>query len=322
MFTIENHRLDGDNEEMLFHHKTAKIGGNITPKFIVMHYTAGWTTGGDVATLSKSDRKVSAHLVIGRDGAVHQIVPFNRAAWHAGPSNYKHAGTTYAGLNSHSIGIEISNAGWIKKLSSGIYVDQYGQRISADGKFIGQSRETFSPPSEWHEEYHKRLARGYYAWEPYYPEQLDALDRVVEELIAEYDILAIITHEEIDTRGWKTDPGPMFPMRRYLKMLETRGSGKSAPVAKTSIHVGTDEEAESDADAVEPLKKDYRRASTNVNLRESPSSQADVVGLVPVGTTVLVLESRADWFKIMTPAGFIGWVYGKFFEEKITNALG
>ncbi len=47
--------------------------------------------------------KVSAHLLIRRDGEIVQYVPFNMQAWHAGISNYK--GNDQC--NKFSIGIEL-----------------------------------------------------------------------------------------------------------------------------------------------------------------------------------------------------------------------
>ena len=50
--------------------------------------------------------KVSAHILIERDGSLIQFVPFNKCAWHAGES-------TYAGrdsCNEFSIGIELKGS--------------------------------------------------------------------------------------------------------------------------------------------------------------------------------------------------------------------
>lgn len=46
--------------------------------------------------------RVSAHLLIRRDGQIIQFVPFNRRAWHAGKSSYKGR----QNCNDFSIGIE------------------------------------------------------------------------------------------------------------------------------------------------------------------------------------------------------------------------
>lgn len=49
------------------------------------------------------DLKVSAHLLIRRDGEILQFVPFNRRAWHAGESAFR----GIKGCNDYSIGIEL-----------------------------------------------------------------------------------------------------------------------------------------------------------------------------------------------------------------------
>jgi AmpD protein len=46
---------------------------------------------------------VSAHVLVARDGALTQYVPFTRRAWHAGKSNY----CGREGCNDYSVGIEL-----------------------------------------------------------------------------------------------------------------------------------------------------------------------------------------------------------------------
>jgi len=53
--------------------------------------------------------KVSAHLLIKRNGDCVQYVPFNQRAWHAGQSNYQ--GRT--NCNDYSIGIELEGTEYI-----------------------------------------------------------------------------------------------------------------------------------------------------------------------------------------------------------------
>ena len=53
-----------------------------------------------------ADQKVSAHILIRRDGEVVQFVPFNKRAWHAGQSEYKDC----KNCNDFSIGIELEGA--------------------------------------------------------------------------------------------------------------------------------------------------------------------------------------------------------------------
>src|SRR5579863_980105 len=47
--------------------------------------------------------RVSAHVLIRRDGALVQYVPFGARAWHAGPSHYRGR----AACNDFSVGIEL-----------------------------------------------------------------------------------------------------------------------------------------------------------------------------------------------------------------------
>lgn len=53
-----------------------------------------------------ADQKVSAHVLIRRDGELVQFVPFHRRAWHAGDSCYQGKDK----CNDFSIGIELEGA--------------------------------------------------------------------------------------------------------------------------------------------------------------------------------------------------------------------
>ena len=64
--------------------------------------------------------KVSAHLLICRDGSVLQFVPFNQSAWHAGASEYEGRSQ----CNDFSIGIELEGT------DQGLYASaQYEQLV-------------------------------------------------------------------------------------------------------------------------------------------------------------------------------------------------
>ena len=52
---------------------------------------------------SIADQRVSAHVLIQRDGRITQFVPFDRRAWHAGVSSYR----GQESCNDFSIGIEL-----------------------------------------------------------------------------------------------------------------------------------------------------------------------------------------------------------------------
>ncbi|MCX7166276.1 MAG: N-acetylmuramoyl-L-alanine amidase [Rhodocyclales bacterium] len=77
------------------------------PNFVILHQTTNDNAATALATLTNPQRKVSAHYLIGRDGAIMQLVDEAARAWHAGESWW--GGNT--DLNSASIGIELDNTG-------------------------------------------------------------------------------------------------------------------------------------------------------------------------------------------------------------------
>lgn len=281
---------------------TTKHGGKLaSPKFIVLHFTAGWTTEGDINTLAKSDRPASAHGVLSREGAWTQIVPFDTIAWHAGPSK-SHG---YVGLNNYSIGIEVSNIGYLKKLGPDLYQDEYGNRIHGSGLFYNNNkRNAASPPITWHEHYNERLAKGTYVWEPFYEPQLDALEDLVRAILTAYpSIKYIVTHEEIDTRGWKTDinGGGAFPMKRFLALLN-REAAPAEPANSTIISLDANRK-----DATTTAKVNVPD-EWQCDIKQAASAGATAVGSIKTGTNVEVLHGDPEWSFVKLINGVRGWV--------------
>ena len=102
---ILKHRLvDGGVQHLVCRKNSRKLSG---PDMIVVHYTAGSSARTAAEFLAKEEVKASAHLVIGRQGELFQLVPFDTEAWHAGRSSYDGR----ANLNRYSIGIELDNLG-------------------------------------------------------------------------------------------------------------------------------------------------------------------------------------------------------------------
>ena len=79
------------------------------PILIVLHATTQDSVAESLHTLStgNSGGPVSAHYLIGRDGALYQLVSDEQRAWHAGPGRWG----TITDVNSVSIGIELDNNG-------------------------------------------------------------------------------------------------------------------------------------------------------------------------------------------------------------------
>lgn len=77
------------------------------PNLVILHHTSNETVTQALRTLTNPERKVSAHYLIGRDGAIIRLVDENARAWHAGQSWWN--GQT--DVNSASLGIELDNTG-------------------------------------------------------------------------------------------------------------------------------------------------------------------------------------------------------------------
>lgn len=93
------------------HHPSPNFGprkGDARPELVVLHYTAMKDCAGALRALCSKAVEVSAHYLIGRDGAVFQLVDEEMRAWHAGAGSWGGAGD----VNSRSIGIELDNDGY------------------------------------------------------------------------------------------------------------------------------------------------------------------------------------------------------------------
>lgn len=254
--------------------------GNIDPRFIVMHYTAGWNDESAIQTLKNASVKASAHFVIGREGKVTQLVPCNTGAWHAGPSRWK----GWTGLNKYSVGIEFVNIGFLKPVSDTHGIDPYGQTRELKAlPLLGAAGMFVAAP-------HPRIGNGVYLWPTYTEAQLAAGDDLVAALIDRYKIQDILTHEQIDTRGWKTDPGPAFPMERYRAMID-----------EELDHWLT-----------------YRVTAKSLNVRGGPGTGFKATDALSENDTVIVTSDEGDWCQIRYGQNnhTTGWVHSAYIVAK------
>lgn len=198
---IESHRLAGDE---VTQRPSENCGGELKPRFLVFHYTAGRDLDSSVASLctKKASGNASAHLVVGRDGRIVQLVPFNVVAWHAGVSAWR--GVT--GLNDYSIGIEMDNAGKLLKLGAG-YTAWFGAPIPAAEVVVARHK-------------HEDVESG---WHAYTETQIETAQKLAALLVEAYKLEDVIGHEDI-APGRKTDPGPAFP----LESIRSRVAGREA----------------------------------------------------------------------------------------------
>ncbi len=79
----------------------------LTPRFVVLHYTAMATAQAAIERLCDPEAEVSAHYVICKTGRITQLVGEGQRAWHAGAGEWQ----GLSDINSRSIGIELDNDG-------------------------------------------------------------------------------------------------------------------------------------------------------------------------------------------------------------------
>lgn len=158
------------------------------PKVIVIHYTAGRSAEKTAALFAERRSKVSAHFIVGRDASLIQCVPMTKAAYHAGKSEWDIDGVTYTGLNGHSIGIEMDNAGVLVRK---------GDRVET---WFGEEVDP-----KHYAEYAGKL------WHRYTMFQMLALMDLLNKIDAHLGVkLPLVGHSDIAPKR-KIDPGPAFP---------------------------------------------------------------------------------------------------------------
>lgn len=79
--------------------------GAQTVKVIVLHADASPNEKGCLSWLQSNESKVSYHALVGRDGKVYTVVPYDRRAWHAGKAEWN----GHKDVNGISVGLCFSN---------------------------------------------------------------------------------------------------------------------------------------------------------------------------------------------------------------------
>lgn len=170
---IQNHRLIG---KQVTYTETPNKSGPIEPRYLVFHYTAGRSAQSSINWLTNPDAKASAHLIVGRDGKIAQLAPFNIKTWHAGRSHWD----GLRGLNAHSIGIEVDNAGPLTKVGT-TFKAWFGKEY---------------PPNQVIHAKHK-LEEEPRWWHAYTEVQITTSLELARLLVNEYHLKEVIGHEDI-----------------------------------------------------------------------------------------------------------------------------
>jgi N-acetylmuramoyl-L-alanine amidase len=196
---ILNHQLvaEGSERVIAIHNSPNQkdlITADRLPKDLIIHYTAA-SLESTIGTFMSANG-TSAHLVIGLDGSVHQLVPFNRQAFHAGSSIWDNN----SGFNGRAIGIEMVNMGW----DSAALPDAQTININHKHRFVNKNR-----------------------WQKYPQVQLNTLYKISKLLLSTYDLLRVLGHDDISA-GRKQDPGPAFSWDEF----RTEVLGSSSNIGK------------------------------------------------------------------------------------------
>ncbi|MCH9645926.1 MAG: 1,6-anhydro-N-acetylmuramyl-L-alanine amidase AmpD [Proteobacteria bacterium] len=98
-----NQRPDGTDITLVVIHNISLPPGEFDNDYIEDFFTNQLQTNHHPYFKTLKDVRVSAHLLIKRDGRIIQFVDFNQRAWHAGRSSFNHIDD----CNNYSIGIEL-----------------------------------------------------------------------------------------------------------------------------------------------------------------------------------------------------------------------
>ncbi|HEX6040254.1 N-acetylmuramoyl-L-alanine amidase [Longimicrobium sp.] len=284
---IVNHRLVKDDGTPYPFRDTPNRGlkGNknapVKHRWLVMHYTAGGSASESIDWLANPEAGASAHIVIGKDGRITQMVPFNIRSWHAGESEWK--GVKF--LNGHSIGIELDGFGFLGNAGPGKW------------KFKGQS----IPDSEVVVATHK-FGKPKGGWPRYPQKQLDVALELAALLVKTYGLEDVIGHDDISP-GRKQDPGPAFDMAGFRAAAM---AGGAAPVVTPTPPP---------ADGTAPATARFR-VKTTLNVRSGPGASNPTVAGSPLaaGTFVRAGREQDGWRQVTTEGGVSGWASAQFLE--------
>ena len=259
---IQSNRLvSGDSSEIIIQETTTNQEGVIEPQFIIIHFTAGRSAESSVAWFKDKTAKASAHLVIGRDGKIFQLIDFNKKAWHAGSSKW----ADLKGFNNFSIGIELDNPGRLTKVGDK-YLSWFKKEYSKDNVV---------------EATHKHEKQSSF-WYEYTESQIEACFDVCKLLMTHYKIDDVLGHDDIAPYR-KNDPGPLFPLENFRARLLGRDDNTTdiyeVVTDNVNIRRGPGKEFDSIGQVNQGTKVEFIRSDKGwffVYLLEKPNENEEV----------------------------------------------
>ncbi len=298
---IENHWLVADNiAENIVKDPSKNARHNIIPSYLVIHYTAGDTANAALNWFKSipplNPDRIAAHIVVAPDGAITQLIPFNRRANHSGYSTWD----GHTSFNDFSIGIEIVNPGFVEKLPDGGFKKWINRKKNQFKIYPAETADKITEAKHKHKFW---TDSDNDFWFKYTPEQLDSVYKLSKLLIEKYNLINAVGHDDISCAR-KPDPGPAFPWDEFkLTVL-----GRTEIVGKIFIVDSIDGKAS--------FRTDHEVNST-------------LIKTLPNGFEVGVIETFGNWYKVylvnsktdvVNSTGQsikkIGWIHKSLLVEK------
>ncbi len=303
MKIVNNLLLAENANEKITISLTKNAGDLIDPDYLVIHYTATDTASSAIDwflnTSSNPDR-IAAHIVLDLNGKITQMVPFNRKANHAGTSTWD--GVDF--FNSHSIGIEIVNPGFVEKRTNGSFRRRIGEDKNKKPIFKTYPDTDAARIMNANHKHKFWTDRENQWWFRFPDEQLKALYKLCKALFETYHLVSAVGHDDVSPAR-KPDPGPAFPWDAF----------KTTVFGTTNL-----------------VGKIFTVKTGGANLRASFSTNAAVIKKVPVGYEVGLIETNGQWSKVylvdkssdvLVKQGgktrsvkTIGWIFSTLLAEK------
>ena len=296
-FKVVKNRLVSDDVQIEYV-KTAKRSGKrkATP-YLVIHYTASMNYKSDVATLSTGAPKASAHLVIGREGEVVQIGDIDDILWHAGVSRWD----GIEGLNSHSIGIEVTCPGYLTRDDAGNYRTWTGQ------VYTGRVVEAHHP--------NDRSKTGPKYWAAFTEKQIETLIEIGATLYNHYGMKEVVGHDMISP-GRKSDPGPCMPNNVYGMIMGRDENVKGVEVVDTKPVIDHTTGNIVTKNEVSLGFFEYEvngvPSGERLNVRDEPKIPSNILFTMREGERFNRLSMNGEWWYVIFANGKLGWAHSRF----------
>jgi N-acetyl-anhydromuramyl-L-alanine amidase AmpD len=292
---VECTRANGD-KSFYYEEETPK-------KRIVLHYTEGFLSS-DIATLTTPNNHVSTPFVVARDGRIYNLWTSKYWSYHLG----KAAEGGNEAMSRSSIGIEISNIGWLTRKGDELHT-QYSSTKSPDVYCTVADTQLYTKIPAFRE-------REYFA--TFTEAQYESVIKLVRFLAAKYDIplkfvspakrfgvvsgiasfAGITSHVNFRPSG-KWDIGPAFDWDRVIAGVTGAGvvaePAMAAAPARAAKKVRAKKAAMDDAEVEDPSGP----KTTRPDAAERRAPEAEHTASEVINRTLDAAPDRVDtrdWF--------------------------